>query len=262
MFVRIKPSGKNNYLQIVENFRADGKVRQRVLATLGRAEQLIDSGKTDKLAQSLTKFCKYTKLAENHRSGAIQARSCRKIGPALIFERLWKQLEIAQVVEEQLLDRNFAFPLERAVFLTTLHRLFDSGSDRAAEKPPWAAGSREPSSTLEKNNGSRGGGNSIAKVKKRDYRIQDADNLELHHLYRAMAWLGGNYQALEDQLFQRRKDLFTSLKLVFFDTTSLYFEGEGGDLGEYGFSKDHRPDLPQTVVGAALDGQGRPNYLK
>ena len=50
MFVRIKPSGKNNYLQIVENFRQDGKVRQRVLATLGRAEQLIDSGKTDKLA--------------------------------------------------------------------------------------------------------------------------------------------------------------------------------------------------------------------
>jgi len=228
MFVRIKPSGKNQYLQIVENFRQDGKVRQRVLATLGRAHYLIDSGKTDKLAQSLTKFCKYTKLVESHRSGAIQARSCRKIGPALIFERLWKQLGIAQVVEEQLLDRNFAFSLERAVFLTTLHRLFDPGSDRAAEK--W----------------------------KRDCLIQDTDNLELHHLYRAMAWLGENYQSLEDKLFQQRKDLFTNLKLVFFDTTSLYFEGEGGGIGEYGFSKDHRPDLQQMVVGAVLDGEGRP----
>ena len=52
-----------------------------------------------------------------------------------------------------------------------------------------------------------------------------------------------NYQTLEEKLFQCRKDLFSSLKLVFFDTTSIYFEGEGGGLGEYGYSKDHRPDL-------------------
>jgi transposase len=47
--------------------------------------------------------------------------------------------------------------------------------------------------------------------------------------------------------------------LVFFDTTSIYFEGEGGaTLGQRGYSKDHRPDLKQLVVGAVLDGQGRP----
>jgi len=228
MFVRIKPSGKNQYLQIVENYRQNGKVRQQVIATLGRAEELIGSGKTDKLVQSLVKFCKFTQIAERHRSGNLQALSFRKIAPALIFERIWKQLNISQVIEEQLLDRKFEFPVERAVFLTTLHRLFAPGSDRAAEK--W----------------------------KRDYEIRDTENLELHHLYRAMAWLGGSFQALEDQLFSLRKDLFTSLKLVFFDTTSLYFEGEGGTIGEYGFSKDHRPDLHQMVVGAVLDGEGRP----
>ena len=59
--------------------------------------------------------------------------------------------------------------------------------------------------------------------------------------------------------FARRRDLFTELQLVFFDTTSIYFEGEGGDtLGRRGHSKDHRPDLKQMVVGAVLDGQGRP----
>jgi transposase len=53
--------------------------------------------------------------------------------------------------------------------------------------------------------------------------------------------------------------LFTNLDVVFFDTTSIYFEGEGGDtLGRRGKSKDHRPDLKQMVVGAVLDGQGRP----
>jgi transposase len=53
--------------------------------------------------------------------------------------------------------------------------------------------------------------------------------------------------------------LFSELEIVFFDTTSLYFEGEGGDtLGQHGHSKDHRPDLHQMVVGAVLDGDGRP----
>lgn len=49
------------------------------------------------------------------------------------------------------------------------------------------------------------------------------------------------------------------MDLVFFDTTSIYFEGEGGDtLGEYGHSKDSRPDLKQKVVGAVIDDTGRP----
>ena len=64
---------------------------------------------------------------------------------------------------------------------------------------------------------------------------------------------------IEEALFAHRRDLFTDLQLVFFDTTSIYFEGNGGeDIGQRGFSKDHRPDLYQMVVGAVLDGQGRP----
>ena len=64
---------------------------------------------------------------------------------------------------------------------------------------------------------------------------------------------------IEEGLFAHRRDLFTDLQLVFFDTTSIYFEGEGGqDIGQRGFSKDHRPDLYQMVVGAVLDGPGRP----
>ena len=48
-----------------------------------------------------------------------------------------------------------------------------------------------------------------------------------------------------------------SLELVFFDTTSLYFEGNGGEsLGQYGHSKDHRPDLKQMMVGVCSTGPG------
>jgi len=53
--------------------------------------------------------------------------------------------------------------------------------------------------------------------------------------------------------------LFSGLDLVFFDTTSLYFQGEGGEtLGQRGHSKDHRPDLKQMVVGVVLDQNGNP----
>ena len=64
---------------------------------------------------------------------------------------------------------------------------------------------------------------------------------------------------LEESLFQRTRDLFSSLEVVFFDTTSIYFEGEGGrEIGRRGHSKDNRPDLKQMIVGAILDGEGRP----
>ena len=64
---------------------------------------------------------------------------------------------------------------------------------------------------------------------------------------------------IEEQLFARRRDLFSTLALTFFDTTSIYFEGEGGEsLGQYGHSKDHRPDRKQMVVGLVSDGEGRP----
>jgi transposase len=63
----------------------------------------------------------------------------------------------------------------------------------------------------------------------------------------------------EEMLFARRRHLFTGLDLVFMDTTSIYFEGAGGEtLGRYGHSKDHRPDLRQMVVAVVLDGEGNP----
>ena len=64
---------------------------------------------------------------------------------------------------------------------------------------------------------------------------------------------------LEEELFACRRDLLTTLDVVFMDTTSLYFEGAGGEtLGRRGFSKDHRPDLNQMILAVLLDGDGRP----
>ena len=60
-------------------------------------------------------------------------------------------------------------------------------------------------------------------------------------------------------MFENRRDLFSELTVVFMDTTSLSFTGAGGEaLGERGYSKDHRPDLLQMIVGVVIDAAGRP----
>lgn len=62
-----------------------------------------------------------------------------------------------------------------------------------------------------------------------------------------------------EKLFEPRRDLFAKIDLVFFDTASLYFDGPGGqELGRHGKSEDHRPDLPQMVVGLVLGLDGWP----
>ncbi len=246
MFVRMKKSGAYQYLQIVHNERVNGRVKQHVIATLGRLDVLQKTGQLDALLASCARFAEHTAVLTAHRQGRIPPAETIRIGPVLVFERLWQQLGLPKILKRLLEGRKFEFDVERAVFLTVLHRLFAPGSDRAAE------------------------------VWRQQYAIEGVEELQLHHLYRAMAWLGEplpeGQQAhatpfgprsvkdlIEESLFERTRDLFSGLDLVFFDTTSIYFEGEGGEtIGQYGHSKDHRPDRKQMVVGVILDDQGRP----
>lgn len=242
MFARVKKSGKYQYLQIVENRKEQGKVKQRVIATVGRMDQLKEKDRVETLIRSLSRFSEKALLILSGQSDV--SAEALTIGPVLVFQRLWKESGIEACVQKLLSGRKFEFDVERAIFLTVLHRLMVSGSDRYCEK--W----------------------------RRDYLIPGTEELDLHHLYRAMSFLGEalpehkqtdsftprrNKDLIEEMLFFNNRDLFSKLDLVFFDTTSIYFEGQGGqDFGRRGFSKDHRPDLHQMVVGAVRDDNGRP----
>ena len=242
MFARVKKSGKYQYLQIVENRKENGKVKQRVVCTVGRLDLLHEKGRVETLIRSLARFSETALLILSGKSD-VSADSV-KIGPSLVFERLWEETGIGKAIKKQLVQRGFEFEVERAVFLTVLHRLMVSGSDRFCEQ--W----------------------------RRDYLVEGANDLKLHHLYRAMAFLGEeleeqsdatpfsprcNKDLIEESIFREKRDLFSELGLVFFDTTSIYFEGKGGaSLGKRGFNKDHRPDLNQMVVGVIVDNKGRP----
>ena len=133
MFVRAKKSGAYQYLQLVRSERVDGHVRQQVIATLGRLDVLQDSGKIDALIASCARFAERSAVLEAHEHGHTEVAATIKVGPPLVFERLWKDLGIGGIPDGLLKDRQFQFPVERAVFLTVLHRLFDPGSDRASQ---------------------------------------------------------------------------------------------------------------------------------
>ena len=242
MFARVKKSGKYQYLQIVENKKEKGKVKQRVISTIGRMDQLQEKGRVETLIRSLSRFSELTMLVLSGNSEVLA--DAKKIGPALIFERLWERTGVKAAIKKALKGRNFQFDVERTIFLTVLHRLMVSGSDRFCDR--WH----------------------------RDYVIDGVEDLDLHHFYRAMGFLGEAMadqinaspfaprcikDLIEEDIFFRRRDLFTELDLVFFDTTSIYFEGKGGQsLGQRGRSKDRRPDLKQMVVGVVIDNQGQP----
>jgi hypothetical protein len=246
MYFRTKKTGSYEYVQVVESFRDKGKVRQQVLVTLGRLDALKSGGQLEQLMRSGLRFCERLVVLDAQARGETQAAEVLRIGPDLVFGRLWEELGFGAILKELLVGRRYGFDVERAIYLTVLHRLFVSGSDRQAER--W----------------------------KENYRIRGCDGLELHHLYRAMAFLGTPLareeqkdktpfaprclkDLVEEHWFDRRRDLFTDVDLVFFDTTSIYFVGEGGEtIGRRGKSKDHRPELKQMVVGLVIDKQGRP----
>src|SRR5262249_40013646 len=71
-------------------------------------------------------------LIDAHAAGETQAVTVQRIGPDLVFGRLWKECGIQEVIQSMLKARRYDFDVERAVYLTVLHRLFASGSDRAA----------------------------------------------------------------------------------------------------------------------------------
>ena len=128
MFIRVKSNSQHEYLQLVSSERIEGKVRQRVIGTLGRRDLLEKSDTLDGLAASLGKFMRHTAILSEHRAGKTQVLSTRSLGPGLVFGRLWEELGLEAILEGLLRERKFGFAVERAVFVTVLHRLMVSGS--------------------------------------------------------------------------------------------------------------------------------------
>ena len=236
MFVRVKKIGAYEYLYLVENAREGGRHVQRVIKALGRRDEVEASGLLDGLIASAARHSRRSIVLSSFYRGELPTLHRLSIGADLVFGRLWAETGWRDVLRSLVADRRFSFDVERAVYLTVLHRLMISGSDRHASD--W-----------------------LSRV-----RVPGAEGLDLDHAYKAMAWLGevdatgrSTAEAVEEALYRHRQPLFGAVSIAFFDTTTLWFEGAGGEsLGQYGHSKDYRGHLKQVVLGIVLDDADRP----
>jgi hypothetical protein len=114
--------------------KRDSNRRQQVIATLGRYEDLQASGQLERLLRSGARFVDKAMVLGAVADDSAVNFATRRIGPALVFERLWEATGCRAVIIDLAGKRKHGFVLERAVFLTVLHRLFCGGSDRAADR--------------------------------------------------------------------------------------------------------------------------------
>jgi len=234
VFVRVKRSGSGTsareYLQIVESRREGPAVRQRVLATLGRRDEIVADGRLDGLLTSLAKFSERLRVVERVRTDGLRAHQARAWGPALVFERLWQRQAMPELLGRLSAGRRFEFDVERVVFALALQRLCAPGSDLQGSE--WV----------------------------RTVECEGFDRIALQHMYRAVGFLASVRDDLEKDLFFKDRDLFShTLDLVFIDTTSTFiYRSDETKLRRRGYSRDRMPDYPQVVICLAVDRHGWP----
>jgi hypothetical protein len=234
MFTRIKSVTANgrkyDYLHIVENHRIDGQVRQRIIASLGRLDELLARGDLKRVVEGLVRCLPQVRLVEAQREQSLRAQSDRIWGPVLVFERLWQELGLDTLFKALASRRRLGFDLERCGFALVLQRLLSPGSDLQGSQ--WIQ-------TLE---------------------AEGFDQLQLGHFYKTLGVVWRAKEQVEEHLYRRGLDLFNQgVDLVFFDTTSTYFEGSCWEgWAKLGMSRDHRPDHLQLILGVVMRRDGIP----
>lgn len=230
------------YVQLANNRRVDGQTQAEVLVNLGREDRL-DLDALRRLVASINRY-----LGEDDdvtaplgaEAGPLRVESSRPIGPVWLLDQLWKLLGIDTALAQAIDGRRFRTAVERVLFALVANRAIAPGSKLAAGE--WAT---------------------------RDTLIPGLPELDGNNqALRAMDLLieGDTEGAVQEAVFFAAAHLLNlEVDLIFFDTTSTYFErdredDEAGDeaLRRFGHSKDHRKDLPQIVIGLAVTREGIP----
>ncbi|MFQ5753444.1 MAG: IS1634 family transposase [bacterium] len=242
MFIR-KSTAKNKdgskrvYFQLAESYRIDGKPRNRVVCSLGRADDPATQEKIDKMADSLIKASEKFELFELLDN--LRAENSKEYGPFLVFQRLFNELGFRDILSGCFENTDAEFDVVEALFNMMLNRLTAPSSKR--QMTLW------------------------------EQNIEGVKNFDLHQYYRALDYLIEYKDEIERSVFYGMRDLFhQELDVVLFDTTSLVYYGEGSEKDEdgnkpedeqlldFGFSKARRGDLKQVVVGVLMSKDGIP----
>lgn len=247
MYIRtISRKNKNGsvvtYVQLAHNVRdaQSGQPKANVLHTFGRSDEL-DVGAIKRLTRSLCRFLSpedALQVQANVDGQAVPLTISKSLsfGGAYLLRNLWETLGLHTVLKDCLKERSFTSPVEWAAFAMVANRALAPDSKRGVEE--WV---------------------------REDVALGNPEPIEIQHLYRAMDVLLEYREIIHEKVFWSVADLLNlEVDLIFFDTTSTYFETDTIDdeledsLRRYGHSKDHRPDLPQIVIGLAVTKEGIP----
>ena len=227
------------YVQVAHNRRVDGVTQAEVLLNLGREDRLDAEG-LRRLVGSINRYLgepdggggDVTELAGD----TLRVVESRPAGTAWLLDGLWRQLGVDTALAKVLGGRRFTTDVERVLFALVANRAIDSMSKLATAE--WASN---------------------------DVALAGIESMDEDQAYRAMDLLvAADAQAeVQEAVFFAVADLLNlEVDLLFFDTTSTYFERDteedDGGFRRYGHSKDHRPDLPQIVIGLAVTREGIP----
>jgi hypothetical protein len=226
------------YVQLAHNRRVNGTTRAEVLLKLGREDELDIDG-LRRLAASITRFADGDGggMLLPGEPGEFEATDSRPAGGAWLLDGLWQKLGIAAALGKVLGVRRFTTDVERVLFALVANRALAPSSKLAAAE--WASF---------------------------DVAIPRLAGMDEDQCYRAMDLLvdADAESKVQEAVFFACADLLNlEVDLLFFDTTSTYWERDEPEDGEdafrvYGHSKDHRPDLPQIVIGLAVTREGIP----
>jgi hypothetical protein len=231
------------YVALAHNRRVDGRTRPDVLMNLGRVEQ-VDVDGLRRLAASINKhFGDGGLFSDAVEAGAVMGAAplevldARPVGATWLLDALWRQLDVGVAVRAATDARRFTTNMERVLFALVANRAV------------------APMSKL-----------SAAEWVREDTAIPELSTMDEDQAYRAMDLLvdADTQGRVQEAVFFAVANLLNlEVDLLFFDTTSTYFERDDEEQGEdafrrYGHSKDHRPDLPQIVIGLAVTKEGIP----
>ena len=232
--VRSSSGSIHEYIRIVEAYREDGKVKQRVVADLGRKDLLVD------ILPKLRRLLAGDDALESGDPAPLHVGDASNWGPVLVVRALFDQLGLWSILDQHL-GRAKGVPFADRAFALVANRLIAPASEHGL------AGWLETDFVCD-----RTGRRFIPHWHRRG-RVR-VHPRQLDAWYRTLDQLLRAKDRIEVALYHRLRDLF-SLKpdLVLYDITSTYFEGAGPhDFARHGYSRDGKPQNVQVIVGVVM----------
>lgn len=237
---KVKIGGKiYEYVRIVENYRENGKKRQKVIANLGRVEAVV--GKMDSLVEGLRDYCKEKFV----KPGEITSEDTPVWGTILVARKLWNDLGLSEIIRNRCSKYRKGFQIEETAFVLVASSLVNPSSEHGLG---W---------WLETSYVCDSQGNRFLPLWKENVSKQNRVRIQWKQLEQYYRTLDGLYKAKDDiekDIYRRLRDIFgLKVDIVFYDITSLYFEGEGPEgLAEFGKSKDGKNRNRQILLGVVM----------